>query len=529
MSSLQDFAKLQLNAPGQLGNPPAPTPAPIPYPTPPPTPPPTQPSLVVPDVPMQPVRDVPTPAQIGAGASAVEPNAPNLHSPHAIVNAEQHDERQARIDTDKAAGLQLDAARDNARLEADKAAAMQPILNQHMQNVADNANAQQQNYERLHAVGQKAAADYAVQIQQLGDKMANQPKDMFGRAGVNKVEGIIGLILGGLAGSATGGKNMAVERLNQLTQQKMAQDKYEYEMLGKKADMSQNLYAQLRQGGLDDIAAHNAYSAAQSDALLARIKATENSYVPQKAKNDLLNLQAQILEQKTKAVQAGQQHIYGQSMQAYALEQKDREMQLQREIAELRFDTRKGVEEANPIAADVSFADPHFGKNNKNVMGRMQVQDQALKEAFAQMQQYKNTTMWEPLKRAGLRKGIAGSLATTDVGNPRVSEARVKAAETETGADAAIHLGPIEIGQKGAFSGGIDDRLLQAVRTRAEVYYNSLKAAQGLPVPGSELDHIFKVLKVGDQYGLDESPKSIEGKEKTLRETALDALKAKGN
>ncbi|MGI4812692.1 MAG: hypothetical protein ACRYGG_05060 [Janthinobacterium lividum] len=526
MSSLQDFAQqFKLTPPGDLGAPPAQPVAPVPQDVPQAAAPAPAPAPAPTDVPMVPVTPVsPTPAEINAGANAMEPPTSSLHGPRNILRAEERDERQARIDTDRAYTEQTQAAQEKAKLEGDQAAATQPFLNQHTRDIVENQQAIQKEYDTMHAVGQKASADYAAQIQSLSDKMANQPKDMFGRAGVNKVEGIIGLILGGLGGSANGGKNAGVERLNQLTNQKLAQDKYEYEMLGKKADMSQNLYAQLRNSGMDSIAAHNAYATAQTDALLSRIKATDNSFVPSKAKNDMQNTIAQLDQQRTQYLQQGAQHRYGQAMQAYGLEQKDRELQQRYDMFMAKL-SGTPQQEGNPIQDDVTFKDPHFGKNNKSVMGRMQVQDQALKEAYAQIQQYHATDNWSFLKRAGLRKGVAGSLATEDVGNARVSEARVKAAETETGADPALHFGPIEIGQKGMFSNGIDDRLDQAFRTRAEVYYKSLKAAGGLPNPGSELDKIFKAAKVGEEYGLAESPGSIKEKEKTTKEAALDTLK----
>lgn len=539
MSSLQDVAKQLIAAPQQQ-NPALVAPAPVPVPTAPP------PAPVDPNAPPPALAPIPEtappgtmaapiagagpidPNVVGAVAQANEPPAMNLHGAHRILANEQQSEHDERIDYDKAMAESKKAVVDQTAIAGKQAEAAQPLLQQDVVDQQAQLKATQDAQVKNNAIANKYAQDYGATMQAMQDKYNNQPTDVFGRAGVNKIAGGIGLLLGTLGGSANGGKNAGVERLNQLTQQKLAQDKYEYEMLGKRANMQTNLYAQMRQNGMDDIAATNAAAAIKTGIIASQIKQRMNGFVPQKAQADANKALADLDMQRVGFVQAGHQHVFTQAMQVAQLEQREREMEQRKEMLEMKLGAaqNKPDQEANPIKNDVQFDDPHFGKNNKAVMGRLQVQNQALKEAFAQYHQYKSSSNWDWGKRAGLRKGIAGSLATTDVGNARVSEARVKAAETETGADPALHVGPIEIGQKGVFSPDVDGRLEQALRTRAEVYYNSIKAAGGHLPAGSPWIPIFKELHVGPEYPMGETPSTIATHEGDLRNVALEKLRA---
>lgn len=518
MSSLQDFAQMKLAPPGDL-QPQAPAPAPAPVPAPVPAPPVVDPNTVpMPaDVPMvQPTQMAATPAEINAGANAIEPPASSLHGPHAIIRAEEKDERQADIDSNRAFAEQKQAAQANEKVQSDQAAAMQPLLNEHTRDLVEHQQAVQNEYAQMHAVGQKAATDYSAQIQALSDKMANQPKDMFGRAGVNKVEGIIGLILGGLGGSATGGKNMAVERLNQLTDQKLAQEKYEYEMLGKKADMSQNLYAQLRNQGLDEIAAHNAASVAKTDALISRMKATENSFVPSKAKNDLANTIATLDQQRTNFLQQGSQHRYGQAMQAYALEQKDRELAQQREeyVAKLGA-TKPEVYDNNPIETDFRAPSAEFAQRNRIIMPRIYETNSDLKLLKEKYEEFKRSHDSE--EKGVLRDELASIAAQIETGIPNPAEPQIEAAKRRMGVDTILGV------QRGRFnSTGWENQMVgKYIRAAFHSHHKNVTTAGFIPNQDGEYMRMMR--------DLDKEPETLLGEQQNKTEAALDRHKKAQN
>lgn len=152
----------------------------------------------------------------------------------------------ALLRSDKVTKEQKDAATEQAKVDTDIAEAQKPVEELHQrelaQQVADQEDAEMEAQENA-----KKHFDLLQNYnQEIQDHIANQPTDLWGRAGVNKIAGIIGLALGGLGGGATGGKNLVVDTLNSLVDQNLKQNEYKYEMLKGKVSTENQAYAQVR-------------------------------------------------------------------------------------------------------------------------------------------------------------------------------------------------------------------------------------------------------------------------------------------
>lgn len=148
--------------------------------------------------------------------------------------------------SDAATKAQKEANQKTAGVEQQIADAQAPI---------QDDRADMDGYLAQQAQGDMAQADVDAKKhfdvlmgynKEIQDHVANQPTDLWGRAGVNKVAGIIGLVLGGLGGGATGGKNLVVDTLNGLVDQNLKQNEYKYEMLKGKVTTENQAYAQVR-------------------------------------------------------------------------------------------------------------------------------------------------------------------------------------------------------------------------------------------------------------------------------------------
>lgn len=131
---------------------------------------------------------------------------------------------------------------------------------------------------------------------EIQDHIANQPTDLWGRAGVNKVAGIIGLVLSGLGGGATGGKNMAVETLNTLVEQNLKQNEYKYEMLKGKVTAENQAYAQVRETSHDKAEAADRYRLLCLEQYKQQMQQAAGQFAGEKAQNqaDMAIAQADI-------------------------------------------------------------------------------------------------------------------------------------------------------------------------------------------------------------------------------------------
>jgi hypothetical protein len=119
---------------------------------------------------------------------------------------------------------------------------------------------------------------------EMSDFYQRQPTDLWGRAGVNKVSGIIGLFMGALSRD---GHNPAMDALNTLVDQNLSQQKFNYQMLGDKVKMNDSLYARLRDKLGDDRAAELSARQVYLQEAQARLKAAESNTQSKTAKANL--------------------------------------------------------------------------------------------------------------------------------------------------------------------------------------------------------------------------------------------------
>lgn len=540
MSTLQDFAKAQLAPqseptfdlpqqtpdsfvmPGQAEAPVANAPAPQPGLAEGGMPPPVPPPPVVP--PIVPSMNAPVQEAI-AGYSAPLPE--NNSTLHRIANNAAKDNQTAQADMAGAVKASENAAQEKARLVGVEADQMRPVDARELEENRARQQQLQQQHDQQQAVLGKAAADYGATVDDISKKVANQPKDIWGATGANKVSGILGLIMGTFGG-ITDGKNAAVERLDKMREQNLAQQKFEYEMLRGKANMQNNLYAMYRNKGLDDATSSASVHANFLDGIAAQAKTILHGTAPGKANADAAATIAD-LEQKAVAFKqagaAGAQQTAFNVLKQQQLE-KAHEDQMNLEYAKLAAKQPKTAYDMNAIAGDVQFP-LGFAKGNAKVVDRFQQQLQSLKEAVSQHQQYVSTEWTEPGKRTGLRATLAGSLAAVDVGSTRPSGHRVTQVEHETGADPFIHL-PIlgNIGQKGVLSTDMDGRIEQAVRTRVETLARGFQAAGGVIPPNGDFAKIMRLYNVdlGSQR-IGENPEQVRGDIRTTANAILDRSK----
>lgn len=256
-------------------------------------------------VPPQPGKRVQATEAFGVGP-------PSVGSQDVINQAEQAADTQLQS-AENVANARTTAAQGQAGVEKQIADAQLPIemdnadlqgylaKEQQAQQVEDDKNAKR-HFDQL--------MTYNKEIE---DHVANQPTDLWGRAGVNKIAGIIGLALGGLGAGGTGGKNLVVDTLNQLVDQNLKQNEYKYDMLKGKLAQENTAYAQIRATSQDKAQAAERYRLLTLNAYESQMKAAASQFAGPKAKANLDATLAQIQAERA----ATEQKIYEPIGQAY--------------------------------------------------------------------------------------------------------------------------------------------------------------------------------------------------------------------
>lgn len=457
------------------------------------------------------------PAASALGAEEFEPRPINMFGAHNVLRAAQTQQRDADKLADQSMIDAKKASQDRAEITGQQTTAQQPLLDQQVKDQQAQLTANQDSFNRVHAAGQKYAADYGVTMQAMQDKYDTQPQDVFGRAGVNKIAGTIGLILGGLAASATGGKNTAIERLNQLTQQKLAQDKYEYEMLGKKANMQTNLYAQLRSQGMDDIAATNGAAAIKSGVILSQLKATENKFAPSKAKADAQSAIAELEARTNVYKNQGAQHVQAQAMQVAQMDQHAQEfndnLAYKRALAQSKLKA-----DANAIQNDAIAPSNTFWKDNRVLAPRLFTTNSQLKLLDSKFQEALRTS--DPTTAGVLRDEMASIAAQIETGIPNPADPQVEAAKARFGANSTFGIqgGRLRPGSKEATLSG------NYIQSAFENHIRALQAAGFKIVDNGDLNQTYLALKkrgYGTPAGVQGTLDSILDEHKELAKSVL--------
>jgi hypothetical protein len=266
---------------------------------------------------------------------------------------------------------ELDArkyAKDQQKLDTDMAAAQKPVLDSMAQHEKDSN-------ERL-AIAHKAIGEQLDQrmthfqgIQDEMQKMAmEQPKDLFGQAGVNSIMGRIAIFLGGAGMAGLNGPNENLQRINAMADRNIAAQRNRFEMLSKIGQGDQTMYGMLTQ----KLQNTDAVEATMRNSFLsmaeAQTKASMNTFAGPKAKiagekflmdaanqrrqNDLAvqNTFQQNATQAMGLAQSQEANRLNQLRQMHQDELKEREFGLkihQQELKEENYKTENSIDGLN--------------------------------------------------------------------------------------------------------------------------------------------------------------------------------------
>lgn len=233
------------------------------------------------------------------GAGPANPGSPYF-VPHTAINpvdmVNNSNENIAGLtnDHDKHLADKMDAMTDVAMGQSAGADEASKIYTDQANSLAAS-NAHDRAAQIMHQQdAQKLFKENQSISQEMSDFYQRQPKDLWGRAGVNKVSGIIGLFMGALSRD---GHNPAMDALNTLVDQNLTQQKFNYQMLGDKVKMNDNLYARLRDKLGDDRAAELSARQVYTQEALSRLHAVEQNTI---SKTGKANLAAGIAELQAK-------------------------------------------------------------------------------------------------------------------------------------------------------------------------------------------------------------------------------------
>lgn len=232
----------------------------------------------------------------------------------------------------------IKAINENAKLEEDIAKEQQPIQELRQRELAQQVADEEDQQAEDAANAQKHVDLLLGYNKEISDHIANQPTDLWGRAGVNKVAGIVGLVLGGL-GAAKTGHNAVVDTMNSLIEQNLKQNEYQYEMLKGKVTTENQAYAQVRATSHDKQEAADRYKIISLEQFKQQLQQAAGKFAgPQaKARADAMVAQAdaelakahsELLQQSNKtfaeagslALQKRQQDLQSVQMQKDAQE-----------------------------------------------------------------------------------------------------------------------------------------------------------------------------------------------------------------
>ena len=226
-------------------------------------------------------QDHPLPAEPVAPGIAQTIPPPDAGAPMTIPGAIREGQRVTNTGTDTTQLATANAEKgvqSEADIEAQEANALAPTLD-HQKAYADHfATFQERVIGQYQAAYQKREQDYATTQHELDAVRAQMhPTDIFGAAGVDRVWGTIGMILGAIGG-ANDGRNAGVERLDEMAKMRTNQLQQEANLIGKKGEMQENMFSIARQKLGDDQGAYLATYQAQLEAVKAEVQQVSNNF-----------------------------------------------------------------------------------------------------------------------------------------------------------------------------------------------------------------------------------------------------------
>lgn len=223
---------------------------------------------------------------------------------------------------DKVAKEGIEAAKQEAKLNADIIKANQPaerLYNAKVQQSYDKVA----EAEQLYNTQAKIAIDNYHQTQDEMRKMAlEQPKDLFGRAGVNRMWGIAAVIVGGLG--AEPHTNQALETVIRLSDRNITEQKNRFDMLSRVGESDKSMFAMIHDRLQDTTATENTMRNLALDVYKSNLQMTAGKYAGQQAQTFVAKETARIDDLQAKnnaAIDAHYGQVAAQQMQIFGAQQ----------------------------------------------------------------------------------------------------------------------------------------------------------------------------------------------------------------
>lgn len=218
------------------------------------------------------------PAAPGLAQQMPLENQPTIQSYRGVREQAADTANTATAGTQIATTQEQDAQRKLADAETQEAQKLQPVMNE----TAIAAHAFKQFQEKALGRAQAAAVQFQQNYQKTTDDLnaviaQSHPTDIFGAAGIGRVQGSIALALGAI-GTLADGRNVAVERLDQMARQRTNQLREEANLLGQRGEMQKSLYGAARERLGDDMGAYSAVYQSQLEAQKAEIQRVANQF-----------------------------------------------------------------------------------------------------------------------------------------------------------------------------------------------------------------------------------------------------------
>lgn len=374
---------------------------------------------------------------------------------------------------------QANAMSDAEKFTTEGAQQKANVMGDYADNLATSRATEQHAQDLYDQDAQKLAKEKQAVADEMSDFYQKQPKDLWGRAGVNKVSGIIGLFMGALSRD---GHNPAMDALNTLVEQNLSQQKFNYEMLGNKAKMNDSLYAKLRDRLGDTKSAELTFRQVANQEALARMEAINANTI---SKTGKANLAAGIAELKQKQDDINiqiQEHSYAQAAQAAQLGLAERGQNLSHaEHSETLNQQRQSQE--TTLNGYVFPPDVH---PDKALLQKLQEKQAGIGEVRTNIDMLKRIyslpyTLDRAQEAARIQEDLTTSIIHAKGLSPRVSGAEGKKVE-------AI-IGPINQSWSGKaghyFASKAASRQLDSFKDQQNrVFYGAVETLGGIPIKG---------------------------------------------
>lgn len=458
-----------------------------------------QPVQLPPPVPPPPPNNAPqapiNKEKFGAGVT-------NENSPFYVKPPSLDPETMLALDAKERAGLrqgqhnvndaQISAA--NARAQADmaQAGAENKVYDAH-----ENETFASMERERLAKSMYDADVNHVFQekqsaIQAQTDIANAMPTDLWGASGVNKIAGIIGLALGTLGGSSTGGQNSALQAMKSLADQNLRQMKMKYDMYGDKVKGLDSTYAQMRQKFGDDHSAELATRVVMNENFINNLKKADLSVIDKVAKANLQKTIADATQQNQnlgvelyKASANQVDHAASIGVQRYGIDaahaEHDETIRAGRVLA--------GASVPGEIYGMTAPSEPSL-RLSKAATDKVREEQQGVKKIIMTVDNIKNKIVGGTLKDEASRNKLEADLKIALIEADGLSK-RVGGSEGELVAQKA---GSLSIGWKGFVTGRVDRvGLLQMInelkQTSEEALIGGMVANGYSVTPGGQYDH----------------------------------------